>query len=62
MIYYLLSFLKLRSVFKNPVALPVAVGLLLVAFPYSVSLTVQCIYGWPNKPGYKKYIEALKPR
>ncbi|CAB1319208.1 unnamed protein product, partial [Coregonus sp. 'balchen'] len=20
------------------------------------------MYGWPNKPGYKKYIEALKPR
>ncbi|XP_011614113.1 probable isoprenylcysteine alpha-carbonyl methylesterase ICMEL1 [Takifugu rubripes] len=50
------------SVLKSPVVLPVAVGLLLVAVPYSVSMTVQCIYGWPNKPGYKKYIEALKPR
>lgn len=62
MINYNLSFFKLRSVLKNPVVLPAAVGLLLVAFPYSVSLTVQWLYGWPNKLGYKKYIEALKPR
>ncbi|XP_026177688.1 probable isoprenylcysteine alpha-carbonyl methylesterase ICMEL2 isoform X2 [Mastacembelus armatus] len=43
-------------------SLPVAVGVLLVGLPYSVSLAVQWLYGWPNKPGYKKYIEALKPR
>ncbi|KAM7415864.1 hypothetical protein PAMA_018092 [Pampus argenteus] len=47
---------------KNHMSLPVAVGALLVGLPYSISLVAQWIYGWPNKPGYKKYIEALKPR
>ncbi|XP_037339376.1 uncharacterized protein si:dkey-193c22.1 isoform X3 [Pungitius pungitius] len=43
-------------------SLPVSVGVLLVGLPYSISLAAQWLYGWPNKPGYKKYIEALKPR
>lgn len=47
---------------KSHVSLPVAAGALLVGLPYSISLVAQWIYGWPNKPGYKKYIEALKPR
>lgn len=47
---------------KYHVSLPVAVGVLVVGLPYSISLALQWFYGWPNKPGYKKYIEALKPR
>ncbi|KAM3867632.1 uncharacterized protein ACN63O_007311 [Diretmus argenteus] len=47
---------------KYHVSLPVAAGALLVGLPYSISLVAQWMYGWPNKPGYKKYIEALKPR
>uniref|UniRef100_A0A3B4VK08 Si:dkey-193c22.1 n=1 Tax=Seriola dumerili TaxID=41447 RepID=A0A3B4VK08_SERDU len=47
---------------KCHMSLPVTVGALLVGLPYSISLAAQWIYGWPNKPGYKKYIEALKPR
>uniref|UniRef100_A0A3B3UR48 Si:dkey-193c22.1 n=1 Tax=Poecilia latipinna TaxID=48699 RepID=A0A3B3UR48_9TELE len=37
-------------------------GLLLVGLPYSVCVAAQWYYGWPDKPGYKKYIEALNPR
>ncbi|XP_019907822.1 probable isoprenylcysteine alpha-carbonyl methylesterase ICMEL1 isoform X1 [Esox lucius] len=47
---------------KYNMSLPMAAGALLVVLPYSVSLVAQWMYGWPNKPGYKKYIEALKPR
>ncbi|XP_056275841.1 uncharacterized protein si:dkey-193c22.1 [Pseudoliparis swirei] len=47
---------------KHHLSLPVSVGVLLVGLPYSISLAAQWLYGWPNKPGYKKYIEALKPR
>lgn len=47
---------------KYQVSLPVTVGVLLVGLPYSISLAAQWLYGWPNKPGYKKYVEALKPR
>ncbi|XP_006626861.1 uncharacterized protein [Lepisosteus oculatus] len=47
---------------KNQISLPIAAGVLLLGIPCSVSLVVQWIYGWPNKPGYRKYIEALKPR
>ncbi|KAG9261699.1 putative isoprenylcysteine alpha-carbonyl methylesterase ICMEL2 [Astyanax mexicanus] len=47
---------------KYDVTLPVAAGALFVAIPYSISLFAQWLYGWPNKPGYKKYIEALRPR
>ncbi|XP_046872724.1 probable isoprenylcysteine alpha-carbonyl methylesterase ICMEL2 [Hypomesus transpacificus] len=47
---------------KYHVSLPMAAGALLVGIPYSISLVAQWMYGWPNKPGYKKYIEALKPR
>ncbi|XP_012683985.2 probable isoprenylcysteine alpha-carbonyl methylesterase ICME [Clupea harengus] len=47
---------------KYHVSLPVAAGALLVGIPYSISLVAQWLYGWPNKPGYKKYIEGLKPR
>ncbi|CAK6950796.1 uncharacterized protein si:dkey-193c22.1 [Scomber scombrus] len=47
---------------KCRVSLPVAVGAVLVGVPYSISLAAQWLYGWPNKPGYKKYIEALRPR
>lgn len=43
-------------------SLPVAAGALFVVLPYSISLVAQWLYGWPNKPGYQKYIEALKPR
>ncbi|CAK6950795.1 uncharacterized protein si:dkey-193c22.1 [Scomber scombrus] len=53
---YIMSGLKCR------VSLPVAVGAVLVGVPYSISLAAQWLYGWPNKPGYKKYIEALRPR
>lgn len=42
--------------------LPVAAAAIFVAIPYSISLTAQWLYGWPDKPGYKKYVEALKPR
>ncbi|XP_034398483.1 probable isoprenylcysteine alpha-carbonyl methylesterase ICMEL2 isoform X1 [Cyclopterus lumpus] len=47
---------------KHHMSLPLSVGVLLVGLPYSISLAAQWLYGWPNKPGYKKYIEALKPR
>ncbi|XP_045551379.1 uncharacterized protein si:dkey-193c22.1 isoform X1 [Salmo salar] len=47
---------------KYNMSLPMAAGALLVGIPYSISLVAQWMYGWPNKPGYKKYIEALKPR
>ncbi|XP_029367149.1 probable isoprenylcysteine alpha-carbonyl methylesterase ICME [Echeneis naucrates] len=47
---------------KSYMSLPVVVGVLLVGLPYSISLATQWIYGWPDKPGYKKYTEALKPR
>ncbi|XP_063050504.1 uncharacterized protein si:dkey-193c22.1 [Engraulis encrasicolus] len=47
---------------KYHVSLPVAVGTLFVGIPYGISLVAQWLYGWPNKPGYKKYIEGLKPR
>ncbi|KAM9463397.1 uncharacterized protein ACWYII_009109 isoform 2-T3 [Salvelinus alpinus] len=47
---------------KYSMSLPMAAGALLVGIPYSISLVAQWMYGWPNKPGYKKYIEALKPR
>lgn len=43
-------------------SLPVVAGALFVGLPYSISLVAQWLYGWPNKPGYQKYIEALKPR
>lgn len=42
--------------------LPVVAAAIFVAVPYSLSLTAQWLHGWPDKPGYKKYIEALKPR
>ncbi|XP_029135165.2 uncharacterized protein si:dkey-193c22.1 isoform X1 [Labrus bergylta] len=47
---------------KCNTSLPVAMGFMLVGLPYSISLAAQWLYGWPNKPGYKKYMEALKPR
>ncbi|KAM6930512.1 uncharacterized protein FYW49_002490 isoform 1-T1 [Xenentodon cancila] len=47
---------------KYHMLLPVSVGVLFVGLPYSICLVAQWIYGWPTKPGYKKYIEALKPR
>ncbi|XP_056136332.1 uncharacterized protein si:dkey-193c22.1 [Lampris incognitus] len=47
---------------KYHISLPVAAGALLVGLPYSISLAAQWMYGWPNKAGYKKYTEALKPR
>ncbi|CAL9707573.1 unnamed protein product [Knipowitschia caucasica] len=50
------------SQLRSPISLPVAAGVLLVGLPYSISLAAQWLYGWPNKPGYKKYTEALKPR
>lgn len=43
-------------------SLPVVAGALFVGLPYSISLVAQWLYGWPNKPGYQKYMEALKPR
>ncbi|KAK3538799.1 hypothetical protein QTP86_015923 [Hemibagrus guttatus] len=42
--------------------LSVAAAAIFVVIPYSISLTAQWLGGWPDKPGYKKYIEALKPR
>ncbi|KAM3611738.1 uncharacterized protein V6R79_023364 [Siganus canaliculatus] len=50
------------SGFKYHMSIPVAVGVILVGVPYSISVGIQWCYGWPDKPGYKKYIEALKPR
>lgn len=58
--YVVFSFI--RSSLKPHMCLPVAAGILLVGLPYSISLAAQWLYGWPNKPGYKKYTEALKPR
>lgn len=55
-------FVIFRSCLRSHVCLPVAAGVLLVGLPYSISLAAQWLYGWPNKPGYKKYTEALKPR
>ncbi|MEQ2313536.1 hypothetical protein AMECASPLE_003001 [Ameca splendens] len=42
--------------------LPVIVGFLFVGLPYFVCFVAQWLHGWPDKPGYKKYIEALNPR
>lgn len=50
------------SSLRSHVGLPVAAGVLLIGLPYSISLAAQWLYGWPHKPGYKKYMEALKPR
>ncbi|XP_062873558.1 uncharacterized protein si:dkey-193c22.1 isoform X2 [Trichomycterus rosablanca] len=47
---------------KYRLSLPVAAGAIFVAIPYSISLLAQWLYGWPDEPGYKKYIQALKPR
>ncbi|XP_068616946.1 uncharacterized protein si:dkey-193c22.1 [Brachionichthys hirsutus] len=55
-------FYSCRSGLKCHTSVPVAVGFVLVGLPYSISLVVQWIYGWPDNPGWKKYIEALKPR
>ncbi|KAI2664516.1 hypothetical protein H4Q32_002742 [Labeo rohita] len=51
-----------RIALKCYFSLPLVAGALLVGLPYSISLVAQWLYGWPNKPGYQKYIEALKPR
>ncbi|KAG7278268.1 hypothetical protein CRUP_036345 [Coryphaenoides rupestris] len=51
-----------RASLKHRISMPVAAGVLLVGVPYSISLAAQWLYGWPNKPGCRKYIEALKPR
>ncbi len=51
-----------RIALKCYFSLPVVAGALLVGLPYSISLVAQWLYGWPNKQGYQKYIEALKPR
>ncbi|KAI1900346.1 hypothetical protein AGOR_G00049020 [Albula goreensis] len=47
---------------KYHVLLPVATGAMLFGIPYGISLVVQWMYGWPHKAGYKKYIEAVRPR
>ncbi|XP_024660123.1 uncharacterized protein LOC101484211 isoform X3 [Maylandia zebra] len=47
---------------KYYMSLSVTVGVMLVGLLYSICLACQWIYGWPDKPGYKKYIEALNPR
>uniref|UniRef100_A0A3Q3EZW6 Si:dkey-193c22.1 n=1 Tax=Kryptolebias marmoratus TaxID=37003 RepID=A0A3Q3EZW6_KRYMA len=47
---------------KSSISLPLTAGVLFVGLPYSFCLVAQWIYGWPNKPGYRKYVEALKPR
>ncbi|XP_034757987.2 uncharacterized protein LOC117963139 isoform X1 [Acipenser ruthenus] len=51
-----------RMLLKFHVCIPIAAGSLLVGVPYSISLLAQWLYGWPNKPGFRKYTEALKPR
>lgn len=56
------SFINPKSGMKLHMSLPMAVGVMLVGLPYSMSLAIQWLYGWPDKPGYKKYIEAMKPR
>lgn len=50
------------SILKTHMSLPVAVGVILVGLPYSIAVAAQWLYGWPDEPGYKKYIEALRPR
>ncbi|XP_077457936.1 uncharacterized protein LOC144075033 [Stigmatopora argus] len=50
------------SGFKYHLWLPVAVGVMFVGLPYSISLAAQLMLGLPSKPGYKKYLEAIKPR
>ncbi|XP_077379101.1 uncharacterized protein LOC144019727 isoform X2 [Festucalex cinctus] len=50
------------SGFNYHLWLPVAVGAMFVGLPYSISLAVQLMFGWPTTPGYKKYLEAVKPR
>lgn len=55
-------YLFFRSMLKYHMSLPVAVCVVLVGLPYSICIAVQWLYGWPDKPGYKKYTEALKPR
>ncbi|XP_005473627.1 probable isoprenylcysteine alpha-carbonyl methylesterase ICME [Oreochromis niloticus] len=47
---------------KYYMSLSVTVGVMLVGLLYSICLACQWIYGWPDKPGYRKYIEALNPR
>ncbi|XP_005738233.1 probable isoprenylcysteine alpha-carbonyl methylesterase ICME [Pundamilia nyererei] len=47
---------------KYYMSLSVTVGVMLVGLSYTICLASQWIYGWPDKPGYKKYIEALNPR
>ncbi|XP_034026656.1 LOW QUALITY PROTEIN: probable isoprenylcysteine alpha-carbonyl methylesterase ICMEL1 [Thalassophryne amazonica] len=43
-------------------SLLVVIGVLIVGVRYSISLAAQWLLGWPDQPGYKKYIEALNPR
>ncbi|XP_072243641.1 uncharacterized protein [Leuresthes tenuis] len=52
----------IMSWIKSQMSLPVALGVLFVGLPYSICIVCQWFYGWPHKPGYKKYTEALKPR
>lgn len=51
-----------RIALKCYLSLPLVAGALLVGLPYSISLVAQWLYGWPSKPGYQKYLEAVKPR
>ncbi|XP_043915712.1 probable isoprenylcysteine alpha-carbonyl methylesterase ICMEL2 [Protopterus annectens] len=37
-------------------------GVLLVVIPYFLAVLAQWLHGWPNKPGFEKYLEAVKPR
>ncbi|MGH0114856.1 UNVERIFIED_CONTAM: hypothetical protein FKN15_064123 [Acipenser sinensis] len=53
---------KYRMLLKYHVCIPISAGALLFGVPYSISLLAQWLYGWPNKPGFRKYTEALKPR
>ncbi|KAG2466647.1 WDFY3 protein, partial [Polypterus senegalus] len=39
----------------------VTVGTMGVGLPCAFSLAAHWIYGWPNKPGYTRYLEAFKP-
>ncbi|XP_007895147.2 probable isoprenylcysteine alpha-carbonyl methylesterase ICME [Callorhinchus milii] len=40
----------------------ITAGMVSMGIFYSLAGTIQWMYGWPNKPGYRKYIEGMYPR
>lgn len=55
-------FYSSMSSLRSRASLPLVAGVLLVGLPYSISLAAQWLYGWPDKPGLRKYLEAVRPR